>query len=90
MLRDETRVERERLAGREAAVAAAESALEGHRRDLERQAAEINTALQVRCWPCRTACGLLVVVVVVVVVVKGGLFCRERAGADVDGSCGRG
>jgi len=57
VLRDETRVERERLAGREAAVAAAESALEGHRRDLERQAAEINAALQVRVSLPRTACG---------------------------------
>jgi hypothetical protein len=33
--------------GRDAAVTAAESGLEGHRRDLERQATEINAAAQV-------------------------------------------
>lgn len=47
-LRDEIRAERERLVGREAAVAAAEASLATHRRDMERQAAEIEHATQVR------------------------------------------
>jgi hypothetical protein len=47
-LRDEVRADRERLVGREAAVSAAESHLESHRRDIERQAADIHAALQVR------------------------------------------
>jgi hypothetical protein len=46
-LRDEIRAERERLVGREAAVAAAEASLATHRRDMERQAAEIEHATQV-------------------------------------------
>lgn len=47
-LRNEVRGERERLLGREAAASAAESHLEAHRRDIERQAADIHAALQVR------------------------------------------
>lgn len=46
-LRDEIRAERERLVGREAAVAAAEASLATHSRDMERQAAEIEHATQV-------------------------------------------
>lgn len=50
-LRDEIRAERERLVGREAAVAAAEASLATHRRDMERQAAEIEHATQVCSLP---------------------------------------
>jgi hypothetical protein len=55
-LRDDVRAERDRLVGREAAVAAAESNLATHRRDLEKQAAEIDHAAQVHM---SVPCGLL-------------------------------
>lgn len=46
-LRDDVRAERDRLVGREAAVTAAESGLATRRREMERQAAEIEQATQV-------------------------------------------